>query len=32
MVHYAIMAIYQLKESKVSEMWACIDPQINYFE
>jgi predicted SnoaL-like aldol condensation-catalyzing enzyme len=29
---YAIMAIYHIKEGKVSEMWACIDPQINYFE
>ena len=29
---FEIITIYQIRDEKISAMWACIDPQINYFE
>lgn len=29
---YNILAIYQIENNKVTALWSCIDPNINYFE
>jgi predicted SnoaL-like aldol condensation-catalyzing enzyme len=29
---YAMICIYQLEKNKIKHAWACIDPNVNYFE